>query len=396
MQNFGKYLREQGVLGAEEIEQALQAQLVCGGRLGTNLVELELLAPEVLVEHLSRYSGLPVAPPAWVEHPERAALKALPLELARRRALLAMKLEPKVVHVAMLDPGDERQRREIETAVRRRVKPYVLSEVELSLALEKHLGICRDLRFVDPDRASERRRAASRGSKPEAAAAVADADAERREHARRMESLGIAPLAEDEELLDAKTFSELQTRLARAREAAQGAEPDALRSMAARDASGAAALEAAIADAEEREEIARLSLRLARLYASAVALFVVHRDVVRGFRGDGLGPGIEGIVIPVTAPSLFARPCASGLPFRGGPEDGGLLDAHLLRALGRSHVRDLLVLPVTIRGRVVNLLYADNGDEPLASTTVAALSAVCGCISAAYERVITRRKRLTE
>ena len=54
------------------------------------------------------------------------------------------------------------------------------------------------------------------------------------------------------------------------------------------------------------------------------------------------------------------------------------------------------MLPLAIRDRVVNVLYADNGDQPLPETAVAALEAVGTCVSKAYERIIHYRKRLTE
>jgi hypothetical protein len=43
---------------------------------------------------------------------------------------------------------------------------------------------------------------------------------------------------------------------------------------------------------------------------------------------------------------------------------------------------------------VVNLLYADNGSEPLGDTSAAALSVVCARIAGAYERVIREQRRV--
>lgn len=41
----------------------------------------------------------------------------------------------------------------------------------------------------------------------------------------------------------------------------------------------------------------------------------------------------------------------------------------------------------------MNLLYADNGPERLATTSAAALCALAAGIAAAYERLIVARKR---
>jgi len=64
-----------------------------------------------------------------------------------------------------------------------------------------------------------------------------------------------------------------------------------------------------------------------------------------------------------------------------------------MRAFGREHVQEIAVLPVTLRDRVVSLLYADNGPEALGDASAAALTSVCGRVAAAYERLIHERKR---
>jgi len=153
-----------------------------------------------------------------------------------------------------------------------------------------------------------------------------------------------------------------------------------------------AALEAEIDRCSSREHVARLAVHLARAYAPAAALFVVHRGVIESARNEGLGGGGKGFLIPVDAPSLFAEVVASGVPFRGAPPQGGF-DERILHALGRRDVEAVVVLPVTMRGRVVSLLYADNGPESLGDASVAALAAVCDRVARAYERLILERKR---
>ncbi len=400
MKNFGRYLREQRLLTPSELEEALKSQVVYGGRLGTNLVELKLMSSEELTRHLGAYTGFPVARADLLQHPERAALKAVPIELARRYSLLALKLDEGAIHLAMLDPQDARQIREVARATGRKVRPHVVGETELLLALEKHLAICRPLRFVNPtQRPSGQELLLSEEAPPDVGAARAATE-------REMEALGIRPLSEDEELLDAESFSSLQVNLALAREAAENGgvvPPAAQRRAPVPQAAGAppatlaevAVLEAEIAEALDRDQVAALALRLARAYVPAAALFVVHRDMIMGFHSEGLEQGVEGILIPVGADSVFARPATSGEAYRGAPPRDGL-DARILRALGRADVNELVVLPLAIRDRVVNVLYADNGDQPLLETAVAALEAVVACVSKAYERIIRYRKRLTE
>jgi len=157
-----------------------------------------------------------------------------------------------------------------------------------------------------------------------------------------------------------------------------------------------ARLEARIGGACDRDEVALMALRLARRYARAAALFVVHRGVVAGLRGeaDGLEIPVESIMVPADGDSLFADSLRRGEPLRCGMPSHAM-DARILRAMGRGDARDRIVVPVSIGGRVVNLLYADNGPDPLGTTSVAALQALAARVAAAYERLIVERKRPT-
>ncbi len=407
MKNFGKYLRENRLVTASELEEALKSQVVYGGRLGTNLVELELLSPEDLILHLALFTGIAAAAPERLQNPERAALKAVPIALVRCHSLLALELEGDVLHVAMLDPRDSGQIRDVAQATGRRVQPYVVPETELLLALEKHLGICRPLRFVRAMRQRAQELLLTNEVPPEAAPAHAARE-------RAMDALGIGPLSNEEELLDADSFMSLHADLARAREAAesngarvesqgQSSEPTSVVPTVAQKPPAVppstlaevVAVEAEIAQASDRDQVAALALRLARAYVPAVALFVVHPDAIMGFCAEGLDRGVEGIVIPVGADSVFAQPAATGEGYRGPPPDHGL-DERILRLLGRADVGEMVVLPLVIRDRVVNVLYADSGDQRLPETAMAALEAVCACVSQAYERIILYRKSLAE
>ena len=53
-----------------------------------------------------------------------------------------------------------------------------------------------------------------------------------------------------------------------------------------------------------------------------------------------------------------------------------------------SRLRKLAVDPVRLRERTVSLLYADNGDDALAGSSIAALEALCETTTAAYERLL--------
>jgi len=243
---------------------------------------------------------------------------------------------------------------------------------------------------------------------------------------------GIAPLAEGEELSDDASFAHLQETLSQARLESDGGAPagvgpaDAdledellLEEIATelpspRDAGGGsrsspgsspepatsaqvAVLEARLRDAADRDDVAELTLTLACCYAQVAALFVVNRGIVAGLQGLGedLGRRIEGIMVPVGAGKLFSHPIASMKPYRGGAAEDDV-DNRLLRALGRLDAQERVALPISIRGRVVNLLYADNGPDAIGETSLAALGSLCRCVAEVYERLILKRKHPTQ
>jgi hypothetical protein len=157
-------------------------------------------------------------------------------------------------------------------------------------------------------------------------------------------------------------------------------------------AATAAALEAEIDRSTQREHVARLAVHLARAYVSAAGLLRVHRGVIHGVCGEGVANCGERLLFPSDVTSPFADVVASHKPVRGLPPQDGL-GARILGMLGRESAQEIAVLPIVIQGRIVGLLYADNGAEALADASFAALQAVCMRLAKAYERLILARKR---
>ena len=383
MEIFGKFLMKRGALTRAQIAEATQSQVVFGGRLGTNLVELGYLRLDELERHLSEHLGIPVPPAQWLERPGDEALTAVPKALVERYGVLPLALEERTLHLAMLDPRDPSQVDEVAFATGLRVQPYVLAEVRLSALVEHYYGIARDTRYISlgPEAARGRH-----GPEPSDAAAE---PAEKAPAPAGEAALGPTPLDDGQELIDEETFSSLH-------ECWQGtsADPQDEPPAPARTAQPTpAALEAELEAASDRDTVGRMALRIARLHAGAAALFVVRGGMVSGFRGDGEGmnESLDGILIPADVDTIFSRPATARTPFRGRPPEGGI-DGRVFGALSRKGAREVLVHPIAIRDRVINLLYADNGSEPLAETSVAALAALCDCVARAYERLILERK----
>jgi hypothetical protein len=301
--------------------------------------------------------------------------------------VLPLRFERRLLHVAMRDPRAASQRDELGRATGFGIQPYAIAEMRLSALLEHYYGIAGELRIAEeaptgPDLPQE------------------------------TEPAGLEP--EGEELIDEETFARLHAdwqpssigHPAGAEEASETAQPipaAASREEKHDDPGGApaasaarvdaAALEGELLHAPDRDAVARLALRLARIHVDAAALFVVRGRIVSGFRGDGeaVPEVIDGIMVPVDLESALTRAAASGETCRARPEAG--MDQRILRALGREGVREVLVHPIRVRHHLVNLLYADAGPDSLAETSVVALGALCELVSRAYARLVLESKK---
>jgi hypothetical protein len=256
-----------------------------------------------------------------------------------------------------------------------------------------------------------------------------DYEQKREQEARTRQEFGLEILTDDEELIDDNTFSEMHDELSKNRLGGADTQPvldelepagsedlfededellleeiatelPAQADVAAKycgapaDSAAVAGLERQLADAKDRDEVATLTLRIARYHARVAALFVVNQGLVAGLcgSGEGLENRLEGIMIPTSADSLMARPLENGELVRGSATFGSV-DQRVLRAMGRDAIEELAVLPICIGKRVVNLLYVDNGSGALAKTSLAALRVLCAAVGRVYERLILERKR---
>ncbi len=76
-----------------QVEEALSRQVLYGGDLVTNLLEVAQLPENVLVPLLAESLGMPHAPPGELAAPDQRSRMLVPEELATRRALMPLRVE---------------------------------------------------------------------------------------------------------------------------------------------------------------------------------------------------------------------------------------------------------------------------------------------------------------
>ena len=89
MARLGELLVSARLLDPEQIERALRAQVLWGGRLGTNLIELGLLDLDGISRALGRKHNRPAALARHFEKADRELQERLSVDLARRWSVVS-------------------------------------------------------------------------------------------------------------------------------------------------------------------------------------------------------------------------------------------------------------------------------------------------------------------
>ncbi len=145
---LARILKERGLVGEDQIELAIQHQVLYGGRLGTSLLELGFITEEGLTQGLSRLYGISGAAVDPREiNPDTIAL--LPKAMAARFKVFPWKLKGKTLFLLMMDPQDHTAVARISLSQGYIVKPLVVPEFRMVQLLRDHYGVDERWRFDD-------------------------------------------------------------------------------------------------------------------------------------------------------------------------------------------------------------------------------------------------------
>jgi hypothetical protein len=134
---LGEMLVDAKVITPHQLQAALQAQLIYGGRLGTNLVELDYISERFLARFLARELGLPAATDAEIANPPTVALQSLNAEQAKKYGVIPISRNKNVLEVAMIEPSDLRALDELSFQTNCQIKPKVATELMVLSSLER-------------------------------------------------------------------------------------------------------------------------------------------------------------------------------------------------------------------------------------------------------------------
>jgi hypothetical protein len=413
---IGDILVREGACTAEAVRDALENQVIFGGRLGTNLLELGAVTEEALARALGERHGIPSL--SGDLPLDEGVVALVRPEVADRCDAVPFFLSGRRLAVLVCDPNDLGRLDEVAFASGKEVHPIVVPEARLWALLRKAYGIERQLRGIDVDwaRLEVRRGGPAAPSHPtaaatEAASAGLDLMAQEQFEALYGAGPGGPPLssggpperstarasardAEETivELTDLIVDSPLEEGVPELR-------AEAFRPLGEPLAAGPAAVLEAISRApgrapparlvrpagrpeepepsplgfdeavrllegvDDRGAIARTVLRYARSKFRRALLLTVNRGAALGWAGLGerLTPeAVRRVRLRLGAPGIVDTVVSTRAHFLG-PIPKTEANVRLLKQLGGGVPRNAFLVPILARGRVVNVFYADNG-----------------------------------
>ncbi len=144
---IGKLLVEHKLCTEEQINRALQAQRMYGGKLGTNLVELGFISDIDLATFLAKQLGIPAASPADFENIPKNVIDLVLATFAEKNKMVPIKLDQRI-HVAISDPGNFAAVDELGFKTGKGIQKVVAPEIWVVAALERYYKIPREMRYI--------------------------------------------------------------------------------------------------------------------------------------------------------------------------------------------------------------------------------------------------------
>ena len=441
MAKIGELLIRGGHLTPDGLEEALDWQVLYGGRLGTNLLELKLVEEEQLARALGKQLGAEVA---WGElQVDPALVSAVPKHIADRQEMVPWKLEKRRLKVLCCEikVGELDQ---LSYKVGRTCVPVIAPEFRVFQLLRLHYQATRQMRALDfgvvPE---EGRRKKPKGAEKtlESTPELIDENAFNEIYNRiipagpgataaapepgmraTQPSPALTPIRprqpppEEEELESLPEDAILQelpadaitepVQLAAAALESPGASEPPLSAVAwddvaspphapVRDETPLDFKQAirALEGVSDRDAIAHIVLRASRSKAARALLLQVQGGVALGW--DGLGEGTEHarqVAMPLATESAFSLVVKTRSHYMG-PLQKTPANIRFLATLGKKVPLSALIFPILHRGRVSHMLYLDNGHKRQAPTDVGEMLILSQRIGQTVEALVERKRK---
>ena len=415
-----------GVLTEAVVNRALNFQRASGEhvKLGTILLNWDLLAEEGLLEALARHHRVPAAPWSILSAAPIEVTRIIPGAMAIRLSALPYAMTKSSLDVAFLDPSNLSAQDSIAAVANKRVIPAVALEIRLLEAHQKFYG-----RHISPTYRSITQKLDHRTMKAKPHEWQKIIDFRLPDPAPPSgTSISIqASLAEPELVSDEISTIEAHESPTPAvgQESThfdQAVDPDdtlprgASAHLSKRDlvtdlwrppdeeesggdpavspmwTTAAGEIETSMGEPHSRDEIGYVMLERLLVDVPRVLLFGCGKTAITGWQGGGtdLTPeSMAAIRIPLSENNVFATVRGSGSPHFG-PLESAQWPRALVATLG-DRPPDCAVFPIRVFGSVAAFLYADRLGEPMHFEDFAVIARAAAATANSLARFLMRR-----
>lgn len=355
---LGELLITKNLLTQAQLEEALQAQVIFGGKLGTILIEMGLITEDALAEILAQLLSFPCAKPGQLQNIPEDVIKIISPEMAEKSKVVPVSVSGKKLTLAMADPRNLKAIDDISFRTGYIVMPILALEVRLVFALEKYYNVKRTMRYIAPpkqvrDKLNELHVFQTDEGPIEAPDTDQDLGAPGSEHVYQKPEKQQEEIVEEveviEELSDDDLIEELEDEEVTLETTAQ-----------------------ALVNITDRNDVADAVITYLGANYARAALFMVVAGQVTGWRSAKDGqpiPGFDQFQLPLSEPSVLKTAVESNSFFLGPvPQSGANLA--LTTFLGRPAPKAALLIPLSMLGRVVGLIYVDDASADLSQAVV--------------------------
>ncbi len=380
---LGELLIKKNLLTQAQLEEALQAQVIFGGTLGTILIEMGLISENVLAEILANLINIPCLKPDQLENIPEHVIKIISPELAEKHKVVPVAVNGKKLTLAMESPHDLKSIDEISFRTGYIVQPILALEVRLIFALEEYYGVKRTMRYIAPPKhVRDELDKAPIFHTPDGPIPAAEDDGD-------LSEPGSEQIYQRPDKTAAKGTEE---------KPAEGIEElddiDVIEDLVDEEVTLESTSAALVKTADRNDVADAIITYLGANYARA-ALFMVVAGQVTGWRSakDGVPiPGFDQLQLPLSEPSVLKTAVDSNSFFLGPIQQSGA-NLALTTFLGKPAPTTALLMPMSMLGRVVGLIYVDDPDIDL-SQAVVDVQHLAGKALMAFEILILHNKIL--
>ena len=363
---IGDMLVKADIITMAQLDEGLRQQVIYGGKLGTNLIEMGVIDEEALAFFLSEKLGVPYVHPSQFENIPQKVIDIIPKKIVEKHKVFPVEVSKKRLSLVMADPTDMAVIDEISFLVNMQIKPVVAPEIRLTMAFEKYYGIEKDLRYISLRNTT-------------------DVSLTTETTAKDIKALASSVETEEDDLLDDLEFLTIDEEVEPDVEGARtvAIEEEVVRKYTVDDIS------MDMARSEDREEVAQCVIDYINQKFSTAAIFVLWDKFAVGWKASGPSAFVEmvsGMKLAISDHMPFKRVHASKQCYLGPCCNSPLTNAH-----NASNADSELIMPIIMGNEVVSFLYVCGAEEALKEALLE-YNSIAVKASLAFEMLVIKNK----